>query len=76
VLRRGGAPVAAGMAAGIAGALLLGPALRGLLYGVTPADPGTLLAVAGLFGAVIAVAAWAPARRAMRLDPARILNEG
>jgi predicted permease len=76
VLRRGGAAAAAGMAAGVAGALLLGPLLQGLLYRVGPADPPTLALVSGLFAALIAGAAWGPARRAMRVDPAVVLREG
>ena len=76
VLRRGGAAAAAGLVGGIAGALLLGPALRSLLYGVSPGDPGTIAAVAGFFGVVTAVAAWGPARRAIKLDPVQVLREG
>jgi putative ABC transport system permease protein len=76
VLRRGGAAAAAGMAGGIAASLALGPVLRGLLYGVSPADPGTFVAVAAFFAALTTAAAWGPARRAMRFDPLRVLREG
>jgi ABC-type antimicrobial peptide transport system permease subunit len=75
VLRRGGTAVAAGLAAGIAGALLLGPVLRALLYSVRPTDPVTLAAVVGLFATLTVVAAWGPARRAIRVDPVEVLRE-
>jgi ABC-type antimicrobial peptide transport system permease subunit len=59
----------AGIAIGLVAALLLGGALRALLFEVRAADPVTLLAVAvGLFLAV-AAAAYLPARRAGRIDP-------
>ena len=44
-------------------------ALSGLLYGVSPADPTTVLAaIATLFGATL-LACYVPARRASRVDP-------
>jgi predicted permease len=76
VLRRGGAAAAVGLVAGTAGALALGPLLEGLLYGVHPADPTTIAVVALLFGLVTLAASWAPARRAIRLDPVQVLREG
>ena len=60
---------AAGLGLGIAAALGLTRLLGGLLYGVTPTDPGTFL-LAGLLVMATALAACAiPARRAMRVDP-------
>jgi len=76
VARRGGAAAVVGLGAGIAGALALGPVLASQLYGISPADPGTLAAAAGWIAAAAALAGWAPARRAMRLDPVRVLREG
>lgn len=64
-----------GATAGLAGALALAGAIRGLLYGVSPLDPGT---VAGVVTAIIAVticATAAPALRAARVDPNRVLRE-
>jgi ABC-type lipoprotein release transport system permease subunit len=43
--------------------------LRGLLHGVTPADPATFAAVAALLTFVAAIASMAPAWRASRVDP-------
>jgi ABC-type antimicrobial peptide transport system permease subunit len=48
--------------------------LRGLLFGITPADPATYLSVALLL-AVVALGAMAlPARRATVVDPVRALK--
>ena len=38
------------------------------IYGISPADPATFIAVTLLFTAVAQLAAYLPARRAMRLD--------
>jgi putative ABC transport system permease protein len=76
VARRGGAAAVAGLGAGIAGALALRPVLASQLYGISPTDAPTLAAAAGGIAAAAALAGWAPARRAIRLDPVRILREG
>jgi putative ABC transport system permease protein len=58
---------------GIAGGVLLTLAvtkvIANLLFGVTPIDPPTFLAVAALMTAVAALANYIPAYRATRLDP-------
>jgi putative ABC transport system permease protein len=69
IVRRGVALVVIGLLIGIAGALFLTRLIAGLLYGVEPADPRTLGAVALLLLAIGALAAWLPARRAARVDP-------
>jgi ABC-type antimicrobial peptide transport system permease subunit len=43
--------------------------LKSLLYGVSPADPFTFIAVTLLLGAVTFLGCWLPARRATRVDP-------
>jgi predicted permease len=54
---------------GWAGALVFTRALRSLLFGVTPTDPGTLVAVSCAVVAVAAISAFLPAWRATRVDP-------
>ena len=62
--------VAAGLAVGMAVALVAGRLLRGLLFGVAAHDPATLVAaVAALLLAATAASSF-PARRALSLDPA------
>ena len=64
----------AGVAAGAAGAWLLGRAMRHALYGVGAADPVLLAAAAGVVTAAGLAACWLPARRAARVDPAVALR--
>ncbi|MCB1629507.1 MAG: ABC transporter permease, partial [Xanthomonadales bacterium] len=66
--------IGVGAVIGIGLALLLGPALASVLFGVRPYDPLTLLLVALLLGAAAALATFAPAWRAMRIDPAVTLR--
>jgi ABC-type antimicrobial peptide transport system permease subunit len=63
-----------GAAIGLVGAVVASGLLRGLLYGVHPLDPATLLAAAVLLVGVSAVASYIPARRAARVDPASVLR--
>ena len=46
----------------------MGP-IEGLLYGVPPRDPLTLVMVMVLMGAIGLAACWIPAARASRIDP-------
>ncbi|HET9262684.1 MAG TPA: ADOP family duplicated permease [Vicinamibacterales bacterium] len=63
-----------GAAAGIAGALLLGRAMRAALYETSPLDPVALGgAVSVLIGAVIA-AGYLPLRRALAVNPVDVLR--
>lgn len=48
--------------------------LAGMLFGVQPADPVTLLAGCAVILTTAALAAWLPARRAAALDPMRALR--
>jgi ABC-type antimicrobial peptide transport system permease subunit len=74
VMRRGMLMVGIGLAIGTAGALALGRIVAGLLYGVTPADPPTMVTVAVFLAAVAMVATYLPARRAARVDPIAALK--
>ncbi len=70
ILREGGVLLAIGLVFGVAGAFFATRVIRGLLFGVAPHDPVTLIGVAVLMGAIGIVACWVPALRAARIDPA------
>jgi predicted permease len=74
VLWRGLKLTGAGMAVGIAAAFALTRLMSGMLYGVRPADPVTLLSVLLLLGGVAVLACYIPARRATAVDPATVLR--
>jgi ABC-type antimicrobial peptide transport system permease subunit len=74
VVGRGMALAGAGVVLGTAGALALTRFMRGILYNVTPTDPGTFSAVAIVLLVAAALASWLPARRAARVDPSVALR--
>ena len=65
--------VAVGITLGITGAAAGVRVLRGLVYGVSAADPLTFIAVPMAVTAVAVLAA-IPARRASRVDPITVLR--
>jgi putative ABC transport system permease protein len=69
VLRQSAMLIAIGLVCGLAGAAAVTRYLAGLLFGLTPLDPSTFVAVALTFAAVATLAAYVPARRAARVDP-------
>ena len=73
-LRWGLRPALLGGAAGVTASLLGGRLIAGLLYGVAPGDPLTVLGVVAALGSVALAANWVPARRASRLDPSEALR--
>ena len=74
ILQRGMAPVIVGLAIGLVAAVAFSRVMTGLLYGVSPTDASTLVAVTILLSAVAVAAAYMPARRAARLDPISALR--
>ena len=66
--------VGIGVSLGIAGAYLTATSLRGLLFGITPWDPLAQVFTIAMLVLVALTAAWIPARRAMRVDPASVLR--
>jgi predicted permease len=74
VLRHQALAAIAGVTAGMAGALGLGQSLRGLLYGVGPADATSFGAAVAILALVSLVAAWLPARRVARVPPLTALR--
>jgi putative ABC transport system permease protein len=75
VMKQGLVLTAAGLAAGVAGALGLNQLIASLLFGVQPFDPMTMIAVVGAITAVAVFACWLPAWRASRLDPNIVLRQ-
>lgn len=75
VLGRAGRLALAGVAAGLAGSLALSQTLRGVLYGVQPADPWVLASLAVFVPLVALAAAAQPALTAARLNPVHALQQ-
>jgi predicted permease len=75
VLSDGGILLALGVGLGFAASALVARLLEGLLYGVTPGDPATFLAVALVTVAVGLGACALPARRAAGVDPLVAMRE-
>ena len=65
----------AGIAAGFAASIALMRFLRTLLFGVSPFDVPTFMAVAVLLALIAFVSALVPARAAARVDPLVALRE-
>jgi ABC-type antimicrobial peptide transport system permease subunit len=63
-----------GVVIGLALGFAMARAMTSLLYGVSPTDPATYGAVAGLMLAIALVASAVPAWRATRVDPIRTLR--
>jgi putative ABC transport system permease protein len=74
VLGQGARLAIAGLTAGVLGAVVLTRLMKSLLFGVAPSDPATLVAVVLLMAAVVLLACYVPARRAMQVDPMEALR--
>jgi predicted permease len=75
VMQRVAILVATGIVLGTAVCLWASRFVATLLFGLEARDPLTLAAAAVVLSAVGAMAGWLPARRASRLEPARVLAE-
>ena len=74
VMKEGAKFSLAGIAIGLVSAVFVTRAMAGQLFGVSPLDPLTYLAVALVMAAVAFLACYVPTRRAMRVDPAIALR--
>lgn len=68
-LRQGGRLIALGVALGLVMSLAATRFIQSKLFGISPVDPVTLLAVVTLLSLIALLACWLPARRASRVDP-------
>jgi putative ABC transport system permease protein len=75
VMRQGAAIASLGTALGLAASLVASRWLAAILFGVSTSDPATLAVSAGALIAATLVACYGPARRAVRVDPARTLAD-
>jgi predicted permease len=76
VFQRVGILIATGLVLGLAGSLWAVRFVEVLLFQLQARDPVTFGGAAAVLVAVGVLAAWMPARRAARLDPATVLREG
>ncbi|MEX2663131.1 MAG: ADOP family duplicated permease [Vicinamibacterales bacterium] len=74
VLRRGLMAAAAGIVAGVGGAILASRALTSLLFGGGPAGPLAIAASAVFIAAVAVIACLVPAARAVAIEPASAIR--
>ncbi len=74
VVANGLAVVCGGLAAGLAGSILVARQLGTALFGVSTHDPAVLTAVAAVLAGTALFANGLPARRAARIDPMRSLR--
>src|SRR5262249_2165840 len=75
VLKHGLGLAAFGVAIGLSASLALTRLMKGLLFGVSAADPLTFAVIALLLIGVALMACWIPARRAARVDPMVALRQ-
>jgi putative ABC transport system permease protein len=75
VLREGALLVGLGVVIGVPGLYIAGGLIRGVLVGVSPSDPVTLVAVALGLVLITMATCYVPARRALRIEPAQLLRQ-
>ena len=76
VLRQGMALVCIGAGIGLVLSLLIGRAFSRMLFGLSPADPLSLMGASAVLILVAMLACYLPALAASRVDPMRALREG
>jgi putative ABC transport system permease protein len=74
ILSQGMGLALVGVAIGVAAAFALTRAVKSFLFGVTPTDPVTFVAVATVLATAALAACYVPARRAAKVDPLRALR--
>jgi predicted permease len=74
ILGEGGTLVVIGLVLGAMGAMAASRLMQGLLFGVAPSDPATLMFVALIMAAASIAACLVPAVRASRVDPSIALR--
>jgi ABC-type antimicrobial peptide transport system permease subunit len=74
ILRQGSVLILGGLLAGVLLALAAGRVLRSFLFGVSPVDLPTYLAVAGSLFAIGCAASFLPAWRAASVEPMQVLR--
>jgi putative ABC transport system permease protein len=73
-VRRGLILVGVGVAIGLSGAVGVTRLMRSLLFGISPLDPITFIAMPALLAAAAVLASYLPARRAVAVDPVETLR--
>ncbi len=74
VLRQGVLIATVGIVVGIGGAVILTRLMRGLLFGIEPADPLTFVVTSAAIGLTALAACYFPARRAAKIDPLVVMK--
>ena len=67
--------VGIGVLIGVPGIYAAGGLIRGVLVGISPTDPSTLVAVAAGLAIVTIMTCYVPARRVLRIEPAHLLRQ-
>ena len=74
VMRQGLRPAIIGIVVGLVATVWMSGALSALLYGVSPTDPLTYIAVGALLALAAAGACWVPARAVLRMEASSVLR--
>lgn len=74
MMRYATAALAIGLPIGVGAAVLAANLLRQFMFRIEPTDPTVYLAATATLAAIVWAAAWLPARRAARIDPAATLR--